>query len=651
MPHVFLQFLPLAGSVQLQSTCCWALLAAAIAAPGRAPGDELEYSITGVDEELLSNVQSYVAESGLTGSSRIAAGQLDEAVDQAKARAREALKPYGYYHPVITSNLVETGEDKWRLDIRVNPGPPVRVRAADIEIRGAGKDFGLLEVWKAEWPLKPGTILNQDSWEKEKESAIEAASAEGYLSARFAEHAIRIDLIRNEASLELVLDTGVRARFGDVVFRQNVVDPAVLEDIPRFEPGAPYRADLVSKLRLDLWQTGYFTDIEVVEEKKLDRSPPAVDIIVNLASETKDTYQGTVGYGTDTGIRTQFFWSRHPLSSEGDRLDVGIGYQETDDEFSLRADYRIPRRVEGRQFWVSSMTLQRNKQDLELKRREEDENFITLAPGDVDDLFFRLGRLTVRNRELGQDQVFETQFVQYLRESYSYDPGPEADPDIRDLVADPAFSALFRDTIRTIAIGVEWDWPSIRGSGFRTDGHHERAWLFTSNEVWGSDREFTQVYLSSRRSWLRGDRWKFLLRGELGYTDADVDELVIDVDGEPFALSVTDLPDHYRFKAGGGNSVRGYGFEELSNNDIGSNNIIAASAEIEMRVHPKWAVATFFDIGNAFNDWSDFELQTGAGIGVRWYSVAGAIRLDVAQALDVDGRPWRIHFTIGTPLL
>jgi translocation and assembly module TamA len=57
------------------------------------------------------------------------------------------------------------------------------------------------------------------------------------------------------------------------------------------------------------------------------------------------------------------------------------------------------------------------------------------------------------------------------------------------------------------------------------------------------------------------------------------------------------------------------------------------------------------DAGNAFNDWGDFELLKGAGVGVRWYSIAGAIRLDVAQALDLEGEPWRVHFTIGTPLL
>jgi translocation and assembly module TamA len=649
MPDAFLQFVPLRAAARPRFGR--SLLLLLFLCSGAALGDELEYSISGVDEELLANVQAHVESFSLTGTGLVMPGQFEEAIEDAKQRARDALKPYGYYHPNITTNLVRLGPESWQLRMRIEPGPPVRVTTAQIDVRGPGSGLGLLQQWEAKWPLTPGAVLDQQSWQREKESALQAANSHGYLSAEFVKEAIRIDLIRNEASLELVLETGEQAHFGEMVFEQDVVHPQIVADIPRFEPGMPYRQDLVNKLRVDLWQTGYFTDIEVVEQKNLDRTPPTVDIIANASSDTRDTYQGTVGFGTDTGVRTQLFWSRHPVSAKGDRLDIGIGYQAIDDEFSLRSDYRIPRRGEGRQFWVANLTLQRDKQDLEVKRQEDDENFVTLAPGSVADVFLRFGKLQVRNRELGQDQVFETWFVQYLRESYDYDPGPDADAGIRALLADPRTSTLFRDTIRTIAVGVEWDWPSIRGSGFSTDGHHERAWIFTSNEVWGSDREFTQFYVSSRRSWLRGERWKYLLRAEAGFTDADVDELSLDVGGEPFELSITELPDHYRFKAGGGNSVRGYGFEDLSNNDIGSNNIIAASAEIEMRVLPKWSVAAFVDIGNAFNDWSEFELRTGAGVGIRWYSVAGALRLDFAQALDVEGNPWAIHFSIGTPLL
>ena len=191
----------------------------------------------------------------------------------------------------------------------------------------------------------------------------------------------------------------------------------------------------------------------------------------------------------------------------------------------------------------------------------------------------------------------------------------------------------------------------VRGSGFHTVGHSHRARIFTSNTAWGSDIDFTQLYLSSRWNAIWRDRWKFLLRGEVGYTNADVFERFVEAEGRQIRLSVTELPYLYRFKTGGSQSVRGYGFEDLSNNNIGSNNIITASAELEYRFLDDWSAAVFMDVGNAFNEWDTMKLKKGVGVGIRWYSIAGPIRLDFANALDEPGKPWRIHFTIGTPLL
>jgi translocation and assembly module TamA len=136
-----------------------------------------------------------------------------------------------------------------------------------------------------------------------------------------------------------------------------------------------------------------------------------------------------------------------------------------------------------------------------------------------------------------------------------------------------------------------------------------------------------------------------------GYTDAEVVNFAIDTAEGPVAVEQTRLPNYYRFKAGGSMSVRGYGFEQLSNNDVGSNNIITGSAEVEYRFLDSWSGAAFVDVGNAFNDWDDPDLKRGIGVGIRWYSIAGEIRVDVAQALDFEGKPWQWHITIGTPLL
>lgn len=625
-------------------------LAACLCLP-LAQADTLEYVVSGVDEPLLGNVRSHVEQFSLTGSARVSARRFRQITQNAEQRAREALKPYGYYDPEIRSTLTQTGPEEWRLELRITPGPPVIVGASRVEIRGDGKDERALRRWRRDWPLTEGRVLNQRLWKERKEAALEHAEAEGFLKARFAEHRITIDLDEHKAELVLVLDTGPQVLFGEIRYTQDVVEPWVLASIPRFEPGTPYDADLLARYRLDLWRTGNFTDIEVREERKLDSSPPVVDLHVKLQTRTRNTWQGALGFGSDTGIRLQGQYSRHPLSSNGDRIDVGTGYREIDDELSLRADYRIPRRSLRHQFWTATAAYRSENQDLEFKRSERSESFVKLANGQVEDVNFRIGRLYERDRKEAFQQVQETVYVQFVRESFSYLPGLDAPPEVIAAANDPELGRLFRDTISTIALGIEWDWPAIRGKAFETEGHRERAWIFTGNEAWGSDVDFTQAYLSTRHSYLLGERFKLLARAEAGYSDADVGNLSFDVGGEPLSLSVTELPHTYRFKAGGSSSVRGYAFEELSDNDIGSNNIVTASAEMEFRVAENWSVAAFADIGNAFNDWDEANLKKGVGVGVRWYTIAGAVRVDVAQALDVEGRPWRLHFTMGSPLL
>jgi translocation and assembly module TamA len=282
---------------------------------------------------------------------------------------------------------------------------------------------------------------------------------------------------------------------------------------------------------------------------------------------------------------------------------------------------------------------------------ENPDELITIARGRVDDYSFKPGWLKVRGLERGYQQIFEQWYLQYLKETTSFEPVEDVPAEYVNLLGQSIAPEYVATPSETLSAGVSWEWPVIRGNGFETVGHNVRAWIFTSNTAWGSDIDFTQAYLSSRWNRIFGKRWKILLRGEVGYTDADVFQRTVGTGGDTISISVTELPQIYRFKAGGSQSVRGYGFETLSNNSIGSNNIVTASAELEMRFLPDWSAAVFFDIGNAFNKWNAIDLKKGAGFGIRWYSIAGPVSLDLAQGIDRPGKPWSLHFTIGTPLL
>jgi len=616
-----------------------------------AGADELTIEVKGIKGAPLTNVQARVEPFRLTGNARLSRRKLEEIQESTERRARSALQPYGYYHSTITSEISRSGERAWLLQLRIKPGPPVRVANLALELTGPGADLPELATWKSEWPLQSGARLNQAKWESEKQKALDIAEDNGYLGAVFSEHRLEVDLEKNQASLFLTLDTGIQAVMGETRFQQDMVKPYVVQNLPRFKPGDPYNQWLLEKFRLDIWKTGYFENIEVIENRRMDQSPPQVDLEVRMAERKKNTYQGTIGYGSDTGPRLLFSWNRHLVSRNGDSFSLGTGYQQHNNQYFVRGNYRIPRNVRSRQFWTAEALIKDENQDLDVTANNVDETTYKLANSTVRDYSVRLGRLRVRDQERGYRQLMETMYVQYLREDNSYRPDFTNAGLLDNLLRQGNGESVLRNSTQNISLGIDYDMPLIRGEGFENVGYHHRAWAFTSNTAWGSDEDFTQLYISSRWNFIVGRRWKILLRGETGYTKADVQEYELQVDDTLLSLSITDLPNIYRFKAGGSNSVRGYSFESLSNNGVGSNNVITGSTEVEFQVLPKWSTAAFFDIGNAFNDWNDIDLKKSYGVGVRWYTIAGAVRVDLARALDLPGDPWKLNFSIGIALL
>lgn len=614
--------------------------------PAHADG-ELEYVIRGVDDPLKSNILNHLAALRFGRQTRPADKDFDRILAESLVDAREAVRPYGFYSPEIEGRMRRGSDGQPILEINVQRGPPVIIESVQLEIVGDGTRSEALDRWQRNWPLLEGKRLDQVVWKEQKQQAIEICNSIGFLGAEFKTHTLEIDLERNRAKVALVLDTKQRYVMGDIDFGEHVLNPGILEFVPTFEKGDPYSIHVMDRFRSDLWQTGYFTNVDVVQIEVPDAEPPRVDLEVRTSTDFRNRYTGSLGFGSDTGLRLQANWSRHPMSARGDRLDLGIGWQELDDQFAIRGTYRLPRKRRNREYWTVDTVFKFENMDLEFKLNPEDDNFVKFASGDVDEKHIRLGRLKIRNFGGGETQLFATPFVQYINSEFRFSPVLQPTMPIND----PNLDNLLRGVDDAISIGIELGLVNVLGKGFDIRGHRERAWAFHSNDSFGSEVEFTQAYLSTNSSYRFGDRWKFIFRAEAGYTDAKVSEFTIDIGGGQLDISETELPNFYRFKAGGSNSVRGYGFETLSNNDIGSNHILTASAEIEMQVLPKWSVAFFVDSGNAFNDWSEPELKTGVGLGLRWYSIAGPIRVDVAQALDFKGDPWRVHFTIGVPLL
>ena len=82
---------------------------------------------------------------------------------------------------------------------------------------------------------------------------------------------------------------------------------------------------------------------------------------------------------------------------------------------------------------------------------------------------------------------------------------------------------------------------------------------------------------------------------------------------------------------------------------MGGRYLVAGGVEYQYPLRDKWRLATFIDQGSAFNDLNNYELKTSVGVGVRWVSPVGPIRVDLAHGLDEPGGI-RLHFSIGPEL-
>ena len=451
--------------------------------------------------------------------------------------------------------------------------------------------------------------------------------------------------------MQIIFDTGARYRFGDYRAPEQPFSASLLDRLHILEPGEPYSVERLDRQREALVRSELYDRVVIDPERDDERA--RVDLNYRLEPREPNTWRATVGFGTDTGARMQLGWTRHYLSSRGNRLEAALGAQQRNQEYVFQAEYRHPRGNRPSEFLTAGTTLRSEQDSFRFYDENRVEPVFEAFEGRREQAELTLGRMRERELWPGRyERLEERLFVSILKESFdAFREGSFSAENEALIEANPGLRPFLDTDTRTVAFGGRWRLPQIEGSGFHTRGSVGRAQLIGAHESAGSDVSFAQAWLSGRWHLLFGERQKLLLRGEVGYTEADTRRLNIDLGDRSLDLTITDLPERYRFKTGGDRTVRGYGFENLSTNRNGANHLMVGSVEYEYRVGENWSLAAFADIGNAFNDFNNRKLKRGVGVGFRWYTMIGPLRIDIAQALDDVDKPWRLHFTIGTQLL
>jgi len=618
-----------------------------------AEGQTVRTEIIGVSGDVRDNVAISLSLKQAEQFDQVSVWRLRQMAQDARQEARRALQPFGYYSPAVNVRLTEPEAEgaPWRARVEITLGEPVRVTESLIRVSPPAGELEAFELWRADWPLPEGAVLRHTPWAQKLEQLQRLAETHGFYEGSFAERAIRVFPNRNQAELRLNYESGPRYRIGDIDYGDSGFNDDLMRALTVVDPGDPYQSSEIDELRQTLVRSGYFEQVVIEQQRNAETD----EVALRYALERKppNTYRVLAGFGTDTGLRGQIAWTRHYLSSRGDRMELGLGAQETDSEFVFRGLYEHPFGGEPGNFLFSEALLKRENDRFRFEDEERIEPVFDPFGGDRNQAQLVLGRK--RQRPL-LDAPFlplnERLFVTFLNERFDAFSRGSLSAEQEALLANNPGLRRFLDTdTNTVAVGGEWTLSRLEGDGFGTEGIYAQTRLLGSLEALGSDTSFLQGYAQARWHWLFLPRHKLLFRGELGYTEADTEKFLLTIPNDPRALDldITELPELFRFKTGGDRTVRGYSYESLSTNRNGANHIMVGSIEYEYNFYGDFSIAGFYDVGNAFNDFAAPELKRGVGGGLRWYTMIGPVQLDLAQALDDDSL--RIHFTIGTKLL
>lgn len=555
----------------------------------------IEIRITGLDKSLTQVVKKAISISRLSGEKDLTAGEVRNSHRDAEKEIQKVMESEGYYDATLESSLQERARNWWVARYHIVPGKPIVITALDVRITGPGREYPPLQALIDPFALKTGERFRHESYEKAKGRLLKRALEDGYLDARLSEHVVEISRNKHQASIRLTLETGERYRLGRVAVIQDSLEPDFIQKFIILREGDFYSSAAILEQQNILAASDYYSEVYVrpLRDQEVDHQVP-VDI--DLVFRKKNRYSIGLGYATDTGMRGSLGWERRLVNAEGHRVSTELSGSKIGTALSLR--YRIP-----------------------IANPREDEVVITSSysfyePTTSQSAIARLGLARVVMR----DHWRETLALDYEGEKY--------------IVGDQ------EEQSRLLIPSLNWTRITPRHQVYVSRGYRVSLGLRGASDALISDVSFAQG--DAEAKWIQpiGKKGRFITRGKLGYTAVS---------------SIYDLPASHRYFAGGDQSIRGYAYQSLgplneNGEVIGGKYLAVGSVEYVHRIADRWGLAAFYDFGNAYNSLDTLDIAKGAGIGLRWQTPIGAVRLDVASALSEPERPWRIHLWIGPDL-
>lgn len=519
--------------------------------------------------------------------------EVQRLLQQSERSAQTLLATEGYFSPTIITSLAGEGKDL-RASLGVQPGPRTLITQVRLSFVGAIEQDERLPRIRATMlrnlPLREGQPFRQADWAASKQAVLRPLHALRYPAASLKNSEARIEALRQEASIELEIDSGPIFLFGELQIEGLSRYPeSIVHNLSNIGAGQVYRQQALFDLQQALSASSYFTQAQV----RIDPDPALADAVpvqVEVVEQKAKRFSIGAGVNSDTGARLRSQWQQRNLFSEGLRLTLDGQFERPAQQGNITLAW--PRSPRGREY---STSLQHKRESIEGQETRSST----------------LGARAQQQR----GQIETTLGVQYQSESQF-------------------ISDVLNESNQALTTSYTWTRRAVGRDIYPRRGYILAAQLGGANEHLLSDTSFGRLYLRHTQHIPLGRSARLVLRGEAGGV---------------FSNRREGIPTEFLFRAGGDSSVRGYAYQSIGRDASGAVQSVrflgTASVEYHHFFTRSWGAAVFVDGGDATDQPAQFTPVFGYGAGLRYASPVGPINLDLAWGEAT--RRLRLHFSLG----
>lgn len=589
---------------------------AARAARGKPVVWQLQIDAPAPLDKLLRtylDLARFQEESNQDQSLGIRRSELRRLVVSAPEQARGLLEAEGYFNAQIITRVSEDQPDQPDkpvvVSLQVAPGPQTVISKVQFVFEGEldARLFNsdplaqaLLDKLERGWGLPQGQVFRQADWSAAKNAALARMRADGYPTASWSGTSVTVDAQTQTAKLFLVADSGPGFAFGDIhVEGLNRQPASAIVNVAPFHKGESYSEKKLLDWQERIQKLNMFDTVFVTTD--LDPTQAAATpVVVQVHEQPLQIASAGIGISSNTGPR---------VSGEHLHRNIfGLDWQS-------KTKVQLGRNESTGQLDLTSHPWPGNRRgliSLQGSYLVDSEETVTTSQ------YLRVGQLREGER------LERTDYLEFQR--------AEVRSAERVVVSNAS----------AVSGTAQWVYRDVDSQILPTKGYTALGQLTGGRTYSALDDEgyFGRTY--ARVTWYRPlwAHWYATARGEIG---------------QVYARDQVSVPDTLLFRAGGDDSVRGYAYRSLGVTRegvvVGGRAMSTGSIELAHPLSTKmpslWG-ALFLDAGDAADRFGDLQPKIGYGVGVRWRSPVGPLRLDLAYGNEVQR--WRVHFSVGISL-